>query len=133
MIFASDLTLLTLLGLIEMIQYRVLQVKLTIESFLFFLEIFFHRIEKKRNEEVVEEIPWDIVSASSILKTRSKFLKVRTKIKSDLNFTFQEQCQGIFLEPDRTQSRSCGCVLDASNVGMVKTLDGIYSLPELRR
>ena len=47
MIFASDLTLLTLLGLIEMIQYRVLQVKLTIESFLFFLEIFFHRIEKK--------------------------------------------------------------------------------------
>ena len=110
MIFASDLTLLTLLGLIEMIQYRVLQVKLTIESFLFFLEIFFHRIEKKRNEEVVEEIPWDVVSASSILKTRSKFLKVRTKIKSDLNFTFQEQCQGIFLEPDRTQSISCGCV-----------------------
>ena len=83
---------------------------------------------KKRNEEVVEEIPWDVVSASSILKTRSKSLKVRTKIKSDLNFTFQEQCQGIFLEPDRTQSISCDCALHASNVGMVKTLDGIYIL-----
>lgn len=51
MIFASDLTLLTLLGLIEMIQYRVLQVKLTIESFLFFLEN--RDGHKKRNEEVL--------------------------------------------------------------------------------
>jgi len=83
---------------------------------------------KKFFLSVVEEIPWEVVSASSILKTRSKFLKVRTKIKSDLNFTFQEQCQGIFLEPDRTQSISCKCVLDTSNIGMVKTLDGIYIL-----
>ena len=59
---------------------------------------------KREMKKVVEEIPWDVVSASSILKTRSKFLKVRTKIKSDLNFTFPEQCQGIFLKPDRTQS-----------------------------
>ena len=84
--------------------------------------------EMKKFLSVVEEIPWDVVSASSILKTRSKFLKVRTKIKSDLNFTFPEQCQGIFLEPDRTQSISCECVLDASNIGMVKTLAGIYIL-----
>ena len=84
--------------------------------------------EMKKFLSVVEEIPWEVVSASSILKTRSKFLKVRTKIKSDLNFTFPEQCQGIFLKPDRTQSISCECVLDASNIGMVKTLDGIYIL-----
>ena len=114
MIFASDLTLLTLPGLIEMIQYRVLQVKLTIESFWKFM------MDTKRElKKSLKKYHGNVVSASSILKTRSKFLKVRTKIKSDLNFTFQEPYQGIFLEPDRTQLISCGCVVDASNVGMV--------------